>query len=284
MKILFILILIEYAICETSIKNIRIGETYEVELSDFPNNQIPPKTKQYFRMPIEVNESIELIEIEIQLRVLHGTNPEFMINVIGFSKLPSNEEVKDERNCINLPCTNVTEDKSYDIFKYRLEILENIKYLAIHIENSITLNYLSVFCLTRVEKSMEIKFQIFDILYMKEFKLNKTSLEENHNVLIFRMENENENTNSIRIKVNKELKSEIKLNVLGYTFKPNTPEDIQNFIDIKTPEKIEVAKNEEYLIYYYNYEKISDYSKYICYGIGIEDKYDYLSIYIGPKE
>ena len=276
MKAILILLLFAYELSITDhIQNIKMNTEYIVDLSEYPDYEIPSKTNQYFRISVEGNE-----RIEIQLKTFHGSTPSayFKVDFCPFSKLPNkNEVIAVNKNCfIDVPCSGISKYEIYDIYKYHIEKIEGLKYLSMHIENLYTLDYLSIYCY----QVSQVDYKLYDISYMKEYKLNTTSLNDKDNILLFRMENIGI-INSIKIKVSKELLSEIKLNIGGYRDKPIMTDDFDNYIDEYNPEIKSLTKDEKYSIYEFPYRKIDD-SGYLVMNVYLPEKVDYFSIYVGP--
>ena len=276
MKAILILLLFAYELSITDhIQNIKMNTEYIVDLSEYPDYEIPSKTNQYFRISVEGNE-----RIEIQLKTFHGSTPSayFKVDFCPFSKLPSKDEViAVNKNCfIDVPCSGISKYEIYDIYKYHIEKIEGLKYLSMHIENLYTLDYLSIYCY----QVSQVDYKLYDISYMKEYKLNTTSLNDKDNILLFRMENIGI-IDSIKIKVSKELLSEIKLNIRGYRDKPIMTDDFENYIDENNPEIKSLTKDEKYSIYEFPYRKIDD-SGYLVMNVYLPEKVDYFSIYVGP--
>ena len=276
MKAILILLLFAYELSITDhIQNIKMNTEYIVDLSEYPDYEIPSKTNQYFRISVEGNE-----RIEIQLKTFHGSTPSayFKVDFCPFSKLPSKDEVITvNKNCfIDIPCSGISKYEIYDIYKYHIEKIEGLKYLSMHIENLYTLDYLSIYCY----QVSQVDYKLYDISYMKEYKLNTTSLNDKDNILLFRMENIGI-IDSIKIKVSKELLSEIKLNIGGYRDKPIMTDDFDNYIDEYNPEIKSLTKDEKYSIYEFPYRKIDD-SGYLVMNVYLPEKVDYFSIYVGP--
>ena len=149
MKVLLTILLIGFSLCQsTGVKNLRTDEIYEVDLSEFPNKIIPSETIQYFRFPIEDVESIEF-----QLKTLHGEETDFNIDICGFAKLPTNEEVKKADNCLRLLMSTKLEEKTYDIYKYRLEFINKLqeKIVDIHGKSLYVLKLFHIFLVFQIE-------------------------------------------------------------------------------------------------------------------------------------
>ena len=276
MKVILILLLFAYELSYSNhIHNIQMNTEYTVDLSEYPDYEIPSKTNQYFRISLEGNEGIE-----IQLKTFHGSTPSayFKIDLCPFSKLPSNDEVIAlNKNCfIDVPCSGVSKHEIYDVYKYHIEKINGLKYLSMHIENLYVLDYLSIYCY----QPSKADYKIYDISYMEEYKLNTTSLNDKDNVLLFRMENTGI-FDSIKIKVSKELKSEIKMNIGGYRDKPIMTDDFENYIDAYNPEVKSVTQDEKYSYYEFPYKKIDD-TGYIVMLVYLQEKVEYFSIYVGP--
>lgn len=276
MKAILILLLFIYALSITDqIRNIKMNTEYTVELSEYPDYEIPSKTNQYFRISVEGNE-----KIEIQLKTFHGSTPSayFKVDFCPFSKVPSNDEVVAvNKNCfIDVPCSGISKYEIYDIYKYHIEKIDGLKYLSLHIENLYTLDYLSIFCY----QVSHVDYKMYDISYMEEYKLNTTSLNDKDNLLLFRMENIGK-IGSIKIKVSNELSSEIKLKIAGYRDKPIMTDDFENYIGLNNPEIKSVTKDEKYSIYEFPYEKIEDVG-YLIFLIHLQEKVDYFSIFVEP--
>ena len=276
MKVLLVLLLFAYELSIIAhIQNLKMNTEFTVDLSQFPEYEIPSNTNQYFIIPVNGDK-----KIEIQLKTFHGSTPSTYFNVdfCSFSKLPSNDEVIiGNKNCFkNWPYTSISQYDIYDIYKYHVEANEEVEYLSMQIENLFTCDYLSIYYY-QIDSTLDYK--IYDISYMKEYKLNSTSLNDRNNLIIFRMENIG-NIGSIRIKVSNEFLSKIKITISGYRDKPNMTDDFDDYIRVYNPEIKSLIKDEKYLIYEYPYEKIDD-TGYICIFIDLKEKVDFLSIYVG---
>ena len=191
-----------------------------------------------------------------------------------------------EWNCLNLASSSILEKGDYTVYNYPFEVLEGIKFLAIHVKNLNALNYLSLFCTNINEEEQVEEYILFDLPYMKEFEVNKTTLSKAvslNNLVVFQMEIDNDKVHSIKVKANGEESSVINIAIAGYFEKPKTVEEYENAIELVEPTKIDVKDEEKYLEYEYSYEKMDGIS-FICIVIFIEQKLDYLSIYVGPSD
>lgn len=276
MKVILILLFFAFELSISDhIQNIKMNTEYIIDLSEYPEYEIPSNTNQYFRISVEGND-----RIEIQLKTFHGSTPTayFKVDFCPFSKLPSNDEVISvNKNCFkDVPCSGISKYEIYDIYKYHIEKIEGLKYLSMHIENLYTLDYLSIYCY----QVSHADYKLYDISYMKEYKLNTTSLNDKDNLLLFRMENLG-NIGSIKIKVSNELLSEIKLTIKGYRDKPIMTDDFENYIGVNNPEIKSLIKDESYSIYEFPYKKI-DSAGYLTMIVYLKEKVDYFSIYVGP--
>lgn len=276
MKEILLLLLFAYGLNTADhIQNIKMNTEYTIDLSEYPDYEIPSETNQYFRISVEGNGLIE-----IQLKTFHGSTPSayFKVDICPFSKLPSNDEVVEvNKNCFtDVPCTGISKYEIYDVYKYHIEMIEGLKYLSMHVENLYTLDYLSIYCY----QTSQPDYKLFDISYMEEYKLNATSLKNIDNLLLFRMENPG-NIGSIKVKVSSELLSDIKMTIGGYRDKPIMTDDFENYIDINYPEYNSLTKDDNYSIYEFPYKKIEG-AGYLAILVRIKDKVDYFSIYVGP--
>ena len=276
MKVILILLLFAYELSIADhIQNLKMNTEYTVDLSQYPDYEIPSKTNQYYRISVEENQ-----RLEIQLKTFHGSTPSayFKMDICPFSKLPNNDEViAVNKNCyIDAPFSVTSEKGLFDVYKFHYDITDGIKYLSMHIENLYTLYYLSILC----NQISLPNYKKYDISYMEEYKLNTTSLNDKENLLIFRMENLG-NISSIKIKVSNELLSEIKLAILGYRDKPIMTDDFENYIGLNNPEIKSLTKDGNYSIYEFPYKKI-DSAGYLAMLINLQEKVDYFSIYVGP--
>ena len=276
MKVILILLLFAYELSIADhIQNLKMNTEYTVDLSQYPDYEIPSKTNQYYRISVEENQ-----RLEIQLKTFHGSTPSayFKMDICPFSKLPNNDEViAVNKNClIDVPCSGISKYEIYDIYKYHIQIADGIKYLSMHIENLYTLYYLSILC----NQISLPNYKKYDISYMEEYKINTTSLYDNEIYLIFRMENLG-NIGSIKIKVSNELLSEIELDIGGYRKKPIMTGELDDYIDLYALEIKSLTKDGNYSIYEFPYIKI-DGAGYLALMIYLEKKVNYFSIYVGP--
>ena len=61
MKVILILVLFAYELSIADhIQNIKMNTEYIVDLSEYPDYEIPSKTSQYFRICVEGNQRIEI--------------------------------------------------------------------------------------------------------------------------------------------------------------------------------------------------------------------------------
>jgi hypothetical protein len=123
--------------------DISYNTLYEVEMSKFyPLDYMPGGTSYYFRVAVEQDD-----KMQIQLTVQKGAIINFKVDVCGFYGRPSDTQViTGHDNCRNA-LTGKYDGTEYDrdVYKYDFETITGINYLAIHIQTTDSLYYLSVY-------------------------------------------------------------------------------------------------------------------------------------------
>ena len=123
--------------------DINYNTLYEVDMAKFaPYNYMPGGTSYYFRVPVEEDDAMQ-----IQLTVDKGAVINFKVDVCGFYGRPSDSQViSGHNNCRNaLQGKFDGTDSKGDVYKYDFETITGINYLAIHIQTTDSLYYLSVY-------------------------------------------------------------------------------------------------------------------------------------------
>ena len=274
MKIILIFLFIAFSLSNNSlIYDIPINTEYEIDLSLFPEYEIPNDKTNIFRLAVENND-----KLEIQFKTFHGMT-KFKVDVCLFSNRPTDDEIlANQNNCEdNIKLIGISQYEFYDIYKYHIETKEKTNYISIQAKNMFVLDYLSIYVYSYSNKP---KYTLYDIPYMKEYELNSTSLKEHEGIYLFRLENNNGKIDKIKLKINNKISSKISIKVAGFRDKPNTTDDFENYIKLNEPQLKSLTNDEEYSVYEYPYEKI-DGSGYICVFLQTIEKLDYLSIYMG---
>ena len=122
--------------------DISYNTLYEVDMAKFyPYSYMPGGTSYYFRVPVEEDDAMQ-----IQLTVLKGASINFKVDVCGFYGRPTDAQViSGHHNCRNaLTGKYVGSEYDRDVYKYDFEKITGINYLAIHIQTTDSLYYLSV--------------------------------------------------------------------------------------------------------------------------------------------
>jgi len=144
MKIIYLLFLIGLiASYGPYFYDITYNRLYEVDMAKFyPNNFMPGGTSYFFRVAVEQDDAMQ-----IQLTVDKGAVINFKVDVCGFYGRPSDSQViSGHDNCRNsLQGKFDGTESDRDVYKYDFETITGINYLAIHIQTTDSLYYLSVY-------------------------------------------------------------------------------------------------------------------------------------------
>ena len=274
MKIIIIFLLTLFSFTKNNnVYYLPLNTEYEIELSNITDYIIPSKTSHYFKIPVEKDSNLE-----IQLKVFRGAIEIFKIVACGFEENPSEEEIiKGNNNCYNYQkYSSISQYDIFDIYKYPIEKFENAKYISIHLYNLYSLDYLTIYAYSYKQG---IKFTLYDVSYMEEFELKNETLKKHEGVFFFRYKNDHGLINSIKFKISNQISSELVVKVAGFRDEPKTTDDFDYYIDSYEPKLNSVTKEVKYSIYEYAYQKIEG-TGYILVGLIINEKIDYLSVYI----
>ena len=189
MRILLIFLIIELGTCETinSFYNIFYNTKFIVDASNFPSACIP-KGNLYFTIPAE---NLGLEDLDIQF--LKSDKIDFKVKVSGFYKLPTESEIVNGTDNIELEQRLVSTQNDSITYTFSIPILkkqDRYKYLVITIFNNEFLHYLSllVYCLqNQATKNKKVvnEFTIYNINYKKEEVFNKTTLLQHKGIFAF---------------------------------------------------------------------------------------------------
>jgi hypothetical protein len=225
MRILLIYLFIAFASSETNnyFYDIVFDERYEIDVSKFPSAFIP-KANLYFTVPVENKKEIHFF----QVRLLKSDKIDFKVNVSGFTQHPTDSEIVNGTDNIKLEQSSVSTEYDYVIYTFNVPTLkkqDKIKYYGFTVLNNANLSYLSLYAYT-FEK---IEFIIYNINYMKEEILNKTTLGRYIGAFAFILEIEGQEKNKlIRLKIKKEYSPEIQMVAGGFKERPTKQEELEN--------------------------------------------------------
>ena len=281
MRNLLIFLLIAFVTSETDnfFYEFNYNSIYEVDTSKFPSGYIPIGNL-YFTIPVEDLEDKTIL----QILLFKGDKIDFKVKVSGFYQHPTESEIVDGTDNIELDPIEVSTRENYILYTFKMPTLkkqEKIKYLVYTILNNANLSYLSLFTYSY---SMQ-EFTIYNVNYKKEEILNKTTLSHHKGIFIFILENEELETNKIiRLKLNKELSDGFKLGSAGFKKRPTKEEDLYNE-DVSEPLKLKsVSKEDNYYIYEFPVENQEiNKQNYLGIAVSTTDSLDYISFYIGPE-
>ena len=121
--------------------DITFTERYYVDMAKYEYGFLPAGHNYYFRLGVIPND-----KMEIQCTVQRYAVTAFKVDVCPFYTKPSNNEVYHGNNlCANALQGVKSEYESYDRYTYPFTTGENVNYLAVHLENLYSLNYLDVY-------------------------------------------------------------------------------------------------------------------------------------------
>jgi hypothetical protein len=276
MKIIFIFLFSLVSFIKSSnIYEIELNTEYTLSLKTYEDNYIPGKSINFFKISVEDDIS----GIDFQLKVLRGKQYLFKVFACGYDEDPTEVEIVNENeNCSDFLKCSVNKEGIFEIYEYSIEKTENVKYLSFLVYNEYDVDYLSVVA----KGNYPIKYKMYDITYMKELELKNDILEKHEGIFVFSLKNENRKISSIKLKTKTEITSDIFIKVTGYKEKPNSLFDIAGHVFLQEPRLKSVTNDEEYYIYEYEYdfEKIDDIG-YLCVFFLVNEKLDYLSIFVG---
>ena len=148
------------------------------------------------------------------------------------------------------------------------------------------MDYLSIYVYPKQSHDAYVEYTIYNINYMKEEILNKTTLNQHKGGFIFILENEEElkKNKLIRIKLNKEYSKRIHLEFAGYKERPIFEEDIRNPVYSDEVKLESITKDEDYNTYEYLLEHPTIIEqKYLLFGFLLDESVDFVSFYVGPE-
>lgn len=209
-----------------------------------------------------------------------NANPLFKAEICGFKDMPTEKDIEDKSSsCTSVSSFKISTKDNYEQYQFDFSLMESTKYLLILVQNYNQLDYLDIM----LYGAIEYEPKIYDIPYKKEYELNSTDIEVG---LIFKTLFEKEENGNVQLKINKNYYPNNKIRVLTIWFEeePKSMYDIKQKSDTSVELELQSLVNEgNYTTLVYPYEKLKG-SNYFVVGIGTEIKFDYLSIYIGPKE
>ena len=177
MRILLIILLIEsiFAASENNdfFYEINYNTEYVLDMTKFlPLNYIP-KANLHFTVPVE-----NLVETNnFQISFFKGNKIDLKVKVSGFYQHPTNSEILNGTDNIELEQREKFTDNFYIHYEYLVPTLKKqakIKYLVFTVLNNEPLHYLSVY----VYSYKKPEYTIYNITYKKEEILNKTTLSQ----------------------------------------------------------------------------------------------------------
>ena len=145
MKISYLLLLIGYIFCSSDLSHfydINFNTEYKVDTSKYPGNYLPAGHSYFFRLAVSPND-----EMEIQCTVDRRAIIYFKVDVCAYAYVPTNDQVETGYNgaCVaNLEGAK-TEYNTYDRYTYPFSTGDNVQYLSVHLQNSESLYYLTVY-------------------------------------------------------------------------------------------------------------------------------------------
>jgi hypothetical protein len=281
MRFLLIFLLIAFASSETQnfFYEISCNTRYEFDLAQFPSG-ILPKANFYFIVPFE-----NVDETNLQIDLSKGDKKDFKLKVSGFDRHPTESEIINRTDYIELEPREVSTNDYHFFYRYRVPTLkkqDKIKYLVFSLLNNDVLHYLSLYVYT--SKKVDIEFTAYNITYKKEEILNKTTLSQHKGIFLFILENEDPEKNKlIRLKLKKELSKEVLIGAGGFKERPMTIEIFKNPVSSEEL-TLKSIKEENYIIYESLIEKEEiNKQKYIAIAMFQEESLDFISFYIGPE-
>ena len=121
--------------------DITFNERYYVDVTRYDEGYLPGGHNYYFRLGVYPND-----KMEIQCTVQRYAIIAFKVDVCPFTYKPSNNDVyHGNAYCANGLSGEKTEYETYDRYTYPFSTSENVNYLAVHLQNYQSLNYLDVY-------------------------------------------------------------------------------------------------------------------------------------------
>ena len=283
MKFSLVFLLIVSAISSTnySFYDIEYNHRYLLDILKFPTNKI--STGIYiFRIAVE---SLEESIIKIQVKQNDIAN--FKVNICGFYQLPTDSEIIDGADNIEIDYTSKYIHNNYTYYRFNVPTLkkeEKIKCLVVTILNYEALDYLSVYVYSSKNENLQ-GYTLYNINYMKEEILNKTTLGQHKGLFYFILENKEQGKNNlIRFKFNKKYSPEIEMSVAAFKEKPTAEEDLKKPVSFEEPSFKSLTRNEDSIIYEYLIKNSEiNKQKYLVVGVMMTESLDFMSFYIGPE-
>jgi hypothetical protein len=282
MKAIFIFLFALFSLTKSAnVYELELNKVYDLDVKKYKEGYIPSGTVNYFKVPVEEDDVVEIVTIELQLKVLRGAKCSFKVFAYEYAEEPTEDEIINRKDKLadysHLPY-EFSNDGILDIYKYSISKGDNVKYISFIVYNGNSIDYLTV----QAVGYMEIYFNIFDINYMKELELKNDILEKHKGMFAFRLENDNRNINYIKFKTKKKI--ETLVGVAGYKDKPNYSIELFDNTFRQELTLNSVTNDEEYYIYEYeyecNYEKMDEIA-YLCVFFIYNEKIDYLSVLVG---
>ena len=129
------------------------------------------------------------------------------------------------------------------------------------------------------------RYNFYNISYMKEEILNKTTLSQHQGIFYFILENEEqEKNNIIRFKFNKKYYPEIDLSVAAFKERPSVEAELKKPVSHEEPSFKSLTRDKDYTIYEYLINNsVINKQKYLVIGVRIVESLDFMSFYLGPE-
>ena len=145
MKISYLLLLIGYIFCTSEnshFYDINYNTEYTVDVNRYEEKYLPAGHSYYFRLAVSPND-----KMEIQCTVDKNAITYFKVDVCAFAYRPSDVQVETGYNgvCADNLQGQRTEYTDRDKYSYPFTTGENVQYLAIHLLNTHSLYYLTVY-------------------------------------------------------------------------------------------------------------------------------------------
>ena len=261
--------------------DIEYSHRYLLDTLQFPSNKIPAGN-YYFRIAVE-----NLEETTIKIQIKQNDIANFKVNVCGFYQRPTDSEILDGADNIEIEDSSKYINHNYTYYTFKVPTLkkeEKIKYLVVTILNNEALDYLSVYVYpSNIDKPEGYTF--YNISYMKEEILNKTTLSQHKGIFYFILENEEqEKNNLIRFKFNKKYYPEIDLSVAAFTERPTVEKELKKPVSFEEPSFKSLTRDQDYTIYEYLIKNsVINKQKYLVVGVRIVESLDFMSFYLGPE-
>ena len=195
-------------------------------------------------------------------------------------------DMLNEKDFIELEQKSVSKEPNYILYQFKIPTLkkqDKIKYLVFTVLNNAVLRHLSVY----FYGTKKTEYSIYNINYMKEEVLNKTTLSKHKGIFIFIFILENkelEKNKLIRIKINKEFSSDILMQAVGFKERPTTEEELNKFVSFENLPIENQTKDEDFTIHEVSFKNPEVYKqKYLAIFIFLNESVDFLSFYFGPE-